>query len=63
MKYSLSYLYADHTASAAAILAFIYCLITAAQCIKPQDSSHAVPNEANLGKQNLRFKFAYMYPL
>lgn len=44
----LAYLYANDTAPATAVLALIYCLIAAAQSIKAQDSSHTVPNEANL---------------
>lgn len=44
VKKNASYLHTDDTAPTTAILAFIYCLITAAQSIESQDSSYTVPN-------------------
>lgn len=46
------YLHTDNTAPAAAVLAFINCLVGAAQSIKPQDSPHTVSDEAHLQVRN-----------
>lgn len=52
----VSYLHTDDTAPATAVLAFINCLIATAQCIKSQDSSHTVPDEAYLERSMVRHK-------
>ncbi len=50
----VSYLYTDDASPAAAVLAFINCLIATAECIEAQDSPHAVPNEAHLQRPRVR---------
>lgn len=50
------YLHTDDTTPTAAVLAFIYCGGAVTENIKPQYSSHTVPNETDLEISNIKRK-------